>query len=92
MSSTQVFSPTGSPGDSFILFSRVLEVQRVHDQLEHLYALQPLPDCLPDWRGESKNGYIDKLAEMTTMFVSVRLEVSEAIRQLNRAIAELGVV
>ena len=92
MSSTHPLSLTGSPGYSYTLFSRRLEVQAVHDELELLYGLQPLPDCLPGWKGDAKSGYIEKLGDMTTMFVSVRAEVDAAIAALTLALAEFDVV
>jgi len=89
MSITHLLNQTGSPGYAYILFSRIIEVEKVRDQLELLYGLQPLPDCLPDWKGDAKNGYIEKLGSMTTMFVSVRAEVDAAIDELKRAHAEI---
>lgn len=82
--------PVEFSGDYLLLHSRHLEVLSIQDDLDELHALQPLPDCLPDWQGEAKNAYVDKLGEMTTLLVSVRAEVRSALGSLSRAMNELS--
>ena len=82
--------PVGLSGDYLLITSRLLEVQRIQDQLDILQALQPPADCIPDWKGDAKNAFVIKLGEMTTSLTTVRAEISSAVSDLRVVIAELA--
>jgi len=85
-----LLSPVTLPGYYFILHGQRAELTVVQDQLDQLQSLQPPPDCLPEWRGPTKDGYIEKLGDMTALLASVRAEVTVALAEIDIALAELA--